>query len=575
MAFPDPEVLHAKLTSGDAGGIGDLAASLADAKSSLQNAAHTISTGAISAVDKWTGAAATKFVTKAKESSTAAAAVYQRLHTAETAITRAATAYAALQRTADAAIKPWRNATTTDDDEKRELAMLTIRNLMRVRSTYEAQLTSAAAGLSQRDTDIGGGGSGGWDSDGNADISGVNEGEPWTSQGLAYDGENLLVTSYLDSNGNGTGDGAGGLDPNEATPSRLTYVDYETGEEQKNVYLDGDGGAAGPPTHSGGIATDGKHTWVSSNGYVYVYDKADLDNAKPGDPPVKAKDVVATPSHSYVSYAEGKLFVGDYTNNQLHELEVDPNTGSPGTEAVRTVETPNNVQGVLVRDDDFVFSSSDGHNGKLYRQDRDVDGHSDWWNPSDDGDNEREEIELTGGEEGNEDGYDSHGIEELVEIDGEVVLAHESGAYGYGHNEWNKWDEPELTRISLDELGLDPDGALSSEDAGYETDPDSLTGAASALDEATSTLQSTARSLSGLQMVPHLLGEVPAAATFAKAATQYIGAAGDTVRSGSEAVGGIADSLVSSADAYRRMEATVSSGFSSRSTALAEWRLGR
>lgn len=533
MAFPNPEVLHAKLTSGDAGGIGDLAASLADAKSSLQNAAHTISTGAISAVDKWTGAAATKFVTKAKESSTAAAAVYQRLHTAETAITRAATAYAALQRTADAAIKPWRNATTTDDDEKRELAMLTIRNLMRVRSTYEAQLTSAAAGLSQRDTDIGGGGSGGWDSDGNADISGVNEGEPWTSQGLAYDGENLLVTSYLDSNGNGTGDGAGGLDPNEATPSRLTYVDYETGEEQKNIYLDGDGG--GPPTHSGGIATDGKHTWVSLNGYVYVYDKADLDNAKPGDPPVKAKDVVATPAHSYVSYAEGKLFVGDYTNNQLHELEVDPNTGSPGTEAVRTVETPNNVQGVLVRDDDFVFSSSDGHNGKLYRQDRDVDGHSDWWNPSDDGDNEREEIELTGGEEGNEDGYDSHGIEELVEID----------------------------------------GALSSEDAGYETDPDSLTGAASALDEATSTLQSTARSLSGLQMVPHLLGEVPAAATFAKAATQYIGAAGDTVRSGSEAVGGIAHSLVSSADAYRRMEATVSSGFSSRSTALAEWRLGR
>lgn len=204
-----------------------------------------------------------------------------------------------------------------------------------------------------------------------------------------------------------------------------------------------------------------------------------------------------------------------------------------------------------------------------------MDGHSDWWNPSDDGDNEREEIELSGGEEGNEDGYDSHGIEELVEIDGEVVLAHESGAYGYGHNEWNKWDEPELTRISLEELGLDPDGALSSEDAGYETDPDSLTGAASTLDEATSTLQSTARSLSGLQMVPHLLGEVPAAATFAKAATQYIGAAGDTVRSGSEAVGGIADSLVSSADAYRRMEATVSSGFSSRSTAVAVWRLGR
>lgn len=128
----------------------------------------------------------------------------------------------------------------------------------------------------------------------------MNPGDPWTSQGLAHDGTNLLVTSYRDSDGEGDQDDL----PEGQTPSRLTYVDHESGEEWANVYLDDmphPGGppdqlaAAGPPTHSGGIATDGENVWVSSNGHVYLYDKADLDRAaQQGDdaPPVKAKDVI-------------------------------------------------------------------------------------------------------------------------------------------------------------------------------------------------------------------------------------------------------------------------------------------
>lgn len=547
MPFLDPEPLYAKLTSGDAAGIAEVGATIADTKASLQTVADGISDGALRAARSWRGTAAAEFVGKAKASSRAVAEVYDRLQTAEAAVEGAAKAYTSLRTSADAAIKPWRELGLSDLLEAPEIAMKTVRALTVAQQTYESRLTALAA-----TTDAGGEG---WDSEGNADISGVDPGEPWTSQGLAYDGENLLVGSYHDGDGDGKGDNP--IGPG-LTPSRLTYVDYETGVETGNVYLNGHGDV-GAPTHTGGVATDGEHVWVSSNGYVYVYDKAELDAAQDSGKPVDAVDVVPTPAHSYVTYAQGKLFVGDYGNNRLYEIPVGPDGSPQPDEAGDPIETPNNVQGVVVRDDEFIFSSSDGHSGKFYRQDR----TPEWYDF-----NDREEIELKGGEPGNEDGYDSHGVEEAVEIDGEIVLAHESGAYGYQKNPGSKWDEPELTRISLEELGLDPDGALSPGDAGYETDPDSLVGAAGVLDGATSTLSAAAGAMSRLQLVSHLLGEVPAAATFSETVTKHISAAGDRLTAGVDAVGGIADSLVTGADTYRRIEDGIREGLDKLGEAL-------
>ncbi|WP_410657337.1 WXG100 family type VII secretion target [Amycolatopsis sp. lyj-112] len=541
MPFLDPEPLYAKLTSGDAAGIAEVGATIADAKTSLQTVADGISDGALRAARSWRGTAAAEFVGKAKESSRAVAEVYGQLHTAESALKGAAKAYSALRTSAESAIAPWRKLGLSDLLEAPEIALRTVRALTVAQQTYESKLNALAA------TTDGGGGGGGWDSDGNADISGVDPGQPWTSQGLAYDGKNLLVGSYHD--GNGDGDGDSPIDP-RLTPSRLTYVDYETGEETGNVYLNGDGKVSAP-THTGGVATDGEHVWVSSDEHVYVYDKAELDAAQDSGVPVNAVDVVPTPAHSYVTYAQGKLFVGDYGNNRLYEIPVGKNGSPEPDKAGEPIETPNNVQGVVVRDDEFIFSSSDGHSGKFYKQDR---------TPELFDFNDREEIELKGGEPGNDDGYDSHGVEEAVEIDGEIVLAHESGAYGYQKNPGSKWDEPELTRISLDELGLDPDGALSSAEAGYETDPDSLVGAAGVLDGATSALSGAAGSMSRLQLVPHLLGDVPAAITFSDTLTEHITAAGDRLTAGVETVGGIADSLVTGADTYRRIEDGISEG---------------
>ena len=80
------------------------------------------------------------------------------------------------------------------------------------------------------------------------------------------------------------------------------------------------------------------------------------------------------------------------------------------------------------------------------------------------------------------------------------------------------------------------------------------------LDGATSTLSTAAGAMSRLQLVPHLLGDVPAATTFSDTLTKYVTAAGDRLTAGVEAVGGIADSLVTGADTYRRVEDGVKEG---------------
>ncbi|MFI0798739.1 hypothetical protein SAMN04489729_0743 [Amycolatopsis lurida] len=73
-------------------------------------------------------------------------------------------------------------------------------------------------------------------------------------------------------------------------------------------------------------------------------------------------------------------------------------------------------------------------------------------------------------------------------------------------------------------------------------------------------MSAAAGATSRLQLVSHLFGEVPAAATFSDALTKHISAAGDRLTVGVDTVGGIADSLVTSADTYRRIEDGIREG---------------
>lgn len=78
--------------------------------------------------------------------------------------------------------------------------------------------------------------------------------------------------------------------------------------------------------------------------------------------------------------------------------------------------------------------------------------------------------------------------------------------------------------------------------------------AARDFDTAASTLDATARSLSGLQVVGHTLGQVPAADPFADTVTRRLANSGHAVQRASEDTADIAEGLVASADSYRRVE---------------------
>ena len=84
----------------------------------------------------------------------------------------------------------------------------------------------------------------------------------------------------------------------------------------------------------------------------------------------------------------------------------------------------------------------------------------------------------------------------------------------------------DITRLSLEELGLAPDGAGD----GYPTDPDSMRRAAGPLDDSAATLWHAAGAVSRVQLVARLLGEVPAAETFSAAANRFIAERATTPR---------------------------------------------
>jgi uncharacterized protein YukE len=546
MTFMDPEVLFGRLTSGDSGGVDAVGAALADVRPEVRDAARGISDGAGAAVSGWRGSAAVEFVTAAQDTTTTATAADRRLRVAVVAIRRAARAYEELQGAAETAIKPWRSAA---DPQRWVLAFLVIGDLLRASDTYESALTRAASLFDE-----------------SINLDHVGRGQPWVPQGLAYlEGrDELLVSSY---------------DPSSEDPSsRLTVVDNQTGDELKHVDLGGqlyEGpvgqvGVGDAPNHVGGVEAHGDNVWVTSTvgeppdqtSQIYRYSQQDIDNARPGET-VHPKEVIDTDASSYVTYADGKLWVGQYRTDpdeepKLYGYDV-AGDGSVDTENPEVHSTPTNVQGAVVRDGEFVFAQSGGTDAStLITQQRDP-----RFDPSEPFEwlSFREEYDL---------GESRHGVEEIEEVGGDIVILHESNADKYLEQEDEEGigDDEEheahhgndITRLSLEELGLTPDGAGD----GYTTDPDSLRRAAGPLDDSAATLRHAAGAVSRLQLVSHLLGQVPAAETFSTAATRYIAESGQRLDDSATAVHELSESLVASAETYQRLEDVTSSVFRSR-----------
>jgi len=75
---------------------------------------------------------------------------------------------------------------------------------------------------------------------------------------------------------------------------------------------------------------------------------------------------------AYSAIKDGKLYLGDFKANTMYVYEKDPSSGK-WVQAGDPVKTPDECQGVLVRDEGYVFSSSYGRdNGSsLIIQNRD------------------------------------------------------------------------------------------------------------------------------------------------------------------------------------------------------------
>lgn len=551
MPGPDPMVLYRKLTSGDAAAIASVGKALTEVRASLHTAADGIVEGATTAAAHWQGDARAEFVTVAAQSASDTADAHRQLRVAATVLDGAATAYQGLRQAAQTAIKPWHHGADA------ALALRIQRDLLAARQTYEIKLGELAAHLDPDAVD--------W-----VDLEHAGPGEPWIPQGLAYrkNRDQLLITSYNESK-------------DADSQSRLTLVDNATGEEQKHVDLGGAeySGPFGttvtgpPPNHAGGVATHGDTVWVTSTvvnddgsqtNQVYVYSQKAIDHAGPGAT-VRPTQVVKVPASSYITYADGKLWIGQYSTDGDPKL-YSFNTGKDGSVKGVTADgqidrgagndvpgeypAPQHVQGVVVRDGEFVFSQSDGEKGSSFiTQDRDYRGFDlldpDTWGA-------RDEYRL--GDDA--DGDPIHGVEEIEEIDGEIVTVHESGADKYDDDGHKSHDD--ITRTPLAALGL-------GDGDGYQTDPGKLTQAAGNFDSSADAMRHAADRTSGLQLVARVLGDVPAAGPFSALVTRYLTDRGHDLQNGAQTLQDTADSLITSADTYRRLEDLVSGGFRSAS----------
>ncbi|WP_248581171.1 hypothetical protein [Nocardioides sp. InS609-2] len=329
----------------------------------------------------------------------------------------------------------------------------------------------------------------------------------------------------------------------------MALIDEATGREIGDVklgsdYLDSRGipETTGQPTHAGGVTVDGDNVYVTDKGTMYTYSLRALRGAGPGETvPQSAPAQKGLDGGSYSAMKDGKLYLGDHGASTMHIYEKN---SSGGWDKIDTVKTPDECQGVLVRDGEYVFSSSYGR------------------------DNDSSLIVQNRYDE--TDGSDSYTLPNMsqgvVEVDGELVVTYESGAEEYDHMEGNfgwlwgvddedsLWANPYMTRTPLSELGLTED---------FEVEPATLEKAAHNLDSPASTLASAASILDSVLVQAHLFGEVPKAAGVSKAVNQLVEFSSGSVRTGAKAVGLAGDNLVAVASDYLTTDGHVGSGFRS------------
>lgn len=543
----DPEIEYARLVSGNAAAVHERAADLEAVLHDLVGIRSDLADA--QEVPVWLGPAAMSFHARAAGLRQGLSVTRVSLERARGALETAATAYETCEAHADHYIGFWRNRPPVLPPVVEELFARAVNGcLLRVGEDYNRQLAGVTAVLRGEDVDL-------------DELD--DQTRAWVEEGLAKNEEwlegNDSSLGPLIPNTAATGDDRGlipqglGYDPDSGTllqgyytddkKSYLALIDEVTGQEIGEVRLggyDGQESSSGGPTHAGGVSIDGDNVYVVDNGEVYTYSLADVRSRGAGETvPQSAPPQTGLQGGSYSAMKDGRLYLGDHGKDLLHVYE----RGADGKwHEVDTIETPNDCQGVVVRDDELVFSSSYGRHqdhSSLIVQDMDGNRQGPYHLPS-----------------------MSQGV---VEVDGGLITTYESGAGKFDHaatlnSGWfwglddyrDLWANPHMTRTPLSELGLTGE---------VEVEAPTLSSAADDFAAAGDDLVDAARDVRTLRVPDGSLGRVPQASALVRAVEDLTGACGESLGAGGRAADAVGVLLRSSATDYLRTDEHVQSGF--------------
>ncbi|GGR44715.1 hypothetical protein J2S40_004066 [Nocardioides luteus] len=257
--------------------------------------------------------------------------------------------------------------------------------------------------------------------------------DDWTPQGLGYDPEGKTLAQSYYSHDKG---------------SALVLVDLKGGKTAAEVLLVGRGGKAGPG-HAGGVAIDGDDVWVSKGGKnsrLFRYSLAAIRESEKGAEVEPVETPAKVAAGSYCRVRGNRIYVGGFADQKLYAYEKNDDGTWNFDEPVVSTTTPPKVQGVVVRENEYVFSSSFGRHrpSKIYICKRKRDGGVG-------------AVQRT---------YKFPNMAEaIVEVAGDLITTYESGAssysrpaaYGFGILIGRMWASTHMTCTPIAALGLAPD----------------------------------------------------------------------------------------------------------------------
>lgn len=541
----DPEGEYARLVTGSPGSARDAAEVLRSARRKVDDARADVDAAA--RVPEWSGGAAAAFAARLGQLSQGAALHAAVIVRAYGALDTAAAAYDAMQDAADEAISHWRKRPGDMSPVIEQLLAAVVTGaLLRIGRDYDTQLHAVAAVLDGEEVDLDG-----LDAETRAWVAhGLDRNDDWTRGNGSGLGPLIPNTA---AGGDTRGLTPQGLGYDAATRSLLqayygpdhdsvlSVIDEVSGKEVTEVELGGYGAASdAAPEHAGGVAVDGDRVYVTDKGTVYTYSLKEIRDSTPGEPVPQSARPQSLDGGSYATVHEGRLYLGDHDANEMHVYT----RGPTGWVKEETVQTPELVQGVAVRDGEYVFSTSYGRDNasSLVVQDR------------------------ASGERG--EPYPLPNMSQgVVEVDGRLIASYESAAGKFSEPtsefRWpwedsgmaDLWANPFMTSTPLSELGLTDD---------VEVDPSSLDRAARDLDSPADALGSAASSLQGVQVPATALGTVPAAGKVVSSVNTLVDEATAGLRTGARAVRRAGEELQGAGNAYRAADDGVRQRFGAR-----------